>query len=1050
MHDSCLHAVVVNDSATQLALLAPLIRQAGLQPRIYSSAESALHDAPHHPSPALVITDLNMPGIDGWRFCRLLRSPEYPRFNSVPIFVVSATFSGDSPERITADLGADAFFPCPLDGPFFVEKIKEILRGERKPIPLRTLIVEDSPTLSELLRKAFSAAGYLADTALTLADANRQIDETSYEVLIIDYHLPDGSGDALLDRLHAEMPAGVCIMMTTDPSADLALDWMKRGAAAYLRKPFQPAYLLELCARSRRERALLLVEKRLEARTRQLHESEALLARSQQIAHIGSWKLDLSANQLAWSDEVYRIFGQRPQEFAATYEAFLASVHPDDREAVHAAYRNSLQEGIQSYEVEHRIVRKDTGEVRHVYERCIHERDETGKVSCSIGMVQDITESRQARKTLRESEERYRLIADNTSDSIWAMGPDLRFTYLSPSTEKLFGYPLEEWNDLDWGRFVHPDYLSSVLELFAGLSQGQEDRSATAAIRVFHRDGREMWVEFSTSSIHEKNGRLSGFVGVTRDITKRQMTELSLANAKAMVDAAFAQTPIPMVLISLPDAVLRYANAACLEFLDVADEPSHIGQPLFAFPQTWQDYDATGRQQKLEEMPLARAARGECTHNREYYVVTKRGNRRWELVSASPIYNQAGERIAAYAVFPDITERKRSEEEHSKLQAQLTQAQRMESVGRLAGGVAHDFNNMLGVILGHAEMALDRAGPDQAIYSDLQEIRRAAERSAEITRQLLAFARKQTVLPRVLDLNETLEGMFKMLRRMIGEDIELAWLPANRPLPVRIDPSQIDQILANLIVNARDAIAGIGRITLETGSMVFDEKFGSENEGLAAGPYVFMAVSDNGCGMDPKVLASIFEPFFTTKELGKGTGLGLATVYGIVKQNEGVIRVSSEPGSGSRFTIYLPRYSGTAESPECEARPGGISAKGLETILLVEDEPANLKMTALLLERQGYAVLTCASPREALHLAESYRGKLDLLVTDVVMPEMNGHDLAQNLLNRFPGLKRLFMSGYPADVIAHHGVLEPGVHFIQKPFTLRELASKIREALETS
>lgn len=381
------------------------------------------------------------------------------------------------------------------------------------------------------------------------------------------------------------------------------------------------------------------------------------------------------------------------------------------------------------------------------------------------------------------------------------------------------------------------------------------------------------------------------------------------------------------------------------------------------------------------------------------------------------------------------------------LEAQLHQAQKMEAVGRLAGGVAHDFNNMLAVIAGHADLALEQTVPGSRLHADLLEIRKAAQRSADLTRQLLAFARKQTIAPKVLDLNDTIAGMLKMLGRLIGENIELFWKPSEPLWRVNMDPVQIDQILANLVVNARDALSGVGKITIETGLATFDEPYCEAHPGFAPGRYVLLAVSDNGRGMDQTVLAQLFDPFFTTKPRGKGTGLGLATVYGIVKQNHGFINVYSEPGQGSTFRIYLPRHEqGSAES--APPPPPPPPQAGGETVLLVEDEAALLKLAARMLERLGYTVLVAGSPGQALQLVETHEGTIHLLLTDVIMPEMSGRDLWQRLRALRPDLKCLFMSGYTANVIAHHGVLDEGVHFLQKPFSKEALAIKLRETLQ--
>jgi PAS domain S-box-containing protein len=431
----------------------------------------------------------------------------------------------------------------------------------------------------------------------------------------------------------------------------------------------------------------------------------------------------------------------------------------------------------------------------------------------------------------------------------------------------------------------------------------------------------------------------------------------------------------------------------------------------------------------------------------ENWNIRKDGKRICLLTNGVPVFDSEGTFRGYRGVDRDITERKSEEAERAKLEAQLQQAQKMESVGRLAGGVAHDFNNMLGAILGHAELALDQVDPAQSLYADLEEIRKAATRSADLTRQLLAFARKQTVAPKVLDLNATVVTMLTMLQRLIGEDINLTWQPAANLWKIRMDPSQIDQILANLCVNARDAIAGVGKVTIQTGHRTFTEDYCATHPGFTPGDYVLLAVSDDGCGMDKDTLAHIFDPFFTTKAIGQGTGLGLATVYGIVKQNNGSISVNSDPNHGTTFRVYLPRHG---DSVDLAATGAGAAPapRGHETILLVEDEIVVLTMATKMLTRQGYPVLAANTPGEAIRLAREHAGEIHLLVTDVVMPEMNGRVLAKQLLSRHPRLKRLFMSGYTADIIAHRGVLEEGVHFIQKPFSIESLAAAVREALD--
>jgi len=413
----------------------------------------------------------------------------------------------------------------------------------------------------------------------------------------------------------------------------------------------------------------------------------------------------------------------------------------------------------------------------------------------------------------------------------------------------------------------------------------------------------------------------------------------------------------------------------------------------------------------------------------------------------TPVYRSDGSCNGFMGIDRDITDRKIAEQQKEKLQAQLLQAQKMESIGRLAGGVAHDFNNMLGVIIGYTEMALMDIEPSSILYDQLREILQASQRSAELTRQLLAFARKQPVSPRLINLNETMSGMLNMLRRLIGEDIELIWLPGHDLWKIFLDPSQLGQILANLVVNSRDAISGIGAITMETGNVTLDNLYSASCPELISGEYVLLTVSDTGCGIKKDIMEHIFEPFFTTKETGCGTGLGLATVYGIVRQNNGFIDVYSEPGNGATFKIYLPRHEENAIHGT-QKRNGENIPKGKETVLICEDEEFILNLCKNSLTRLGYLVITAKSPKQALVMAKNHNGPLDLLLTDVVMPEMNGKELMGELQNIRPDIKCIYMSGYTAEIIAHKGVIEEGVNFIQKPFSVYELAQKVREVID--
>lgn len=556
---------------------------------------------------------------------------------------------------------------------------------------------------------------------------------------------------------------------------------------------------------------------------------------------------------------------------------------------------------------------------------------------------------------------------------------------------------------------------------------------ALQRVPLFAEDAIKSMMEFFT-----RLAQLIGEMGLARE-------ELLVANEKLLQN----RNMLTHIINSIPQSIfwkdLKSVYLGCNQVfahqagLDSTEDI--IGKNDFDLP--WSREESEGyRTDDHEVMDNARS--------KIHIIETQRQvNGRVALVDTTkiPLSDASGTVIGLLGVYDDITDRKHAEEEKIKLEDQLQQTLKMESVGRLAGGVAHDFNNMLSVIIGHTSLSLSGMDPTHPLYARLEEIRKAAERSADLTRQLLAFARKQAVIPKVLDLNETITGMLNMLQRLIGEDINFTWHPAIDLWPIKVDPSQIDQILANLLINARDSISGTGRIRVETGNCIIDEKYSANIIDSLPGEYVTLTVSDDGRGMDKETIAHIFEPFFTTKGIGEGTGLGLATVFGAVKQNYGFINVYSEPGLGTRFTIYFPRHEGKNVQMSTEEVVKQIPT-GQETILLVEDEPAILNMATMILTELGYTVLQANKPGEATRLARENARDIHLLMTDVVMPEMNGRDLAKELQSLYPDLKCLFMSGYTADVISHHGVLEDGVNFIQKPFSISDLAARVREVLD--
>ncbi|GFO63274.1 ATP-binding protein [Geomonas paludis] len=536
-------------------------------------------------------------------------------------------------------------------------------------------------------------------------------------------------------------------------------------------------------------------------------------------------------------------------------------------------------------------------------------------------------------------------------------------------------------------------------------------------------------------------------IDLLADALNHSSTELRDAEQRLMAE----QERLTVTLQSIGDGVIATDTDNRIVLLN------HVAEVLTGWSEAealWQPLDEVLKLNGNKEVSEVMAelhhvieARQALELHGQHRLQARSGAERTVTVNSAPIINSSGELAGMVLVIHDVTEKAKMEAEKQGLAQQLIQSQKMEAVGQLAGGVAHDFNNMLGVIIGHAELGMLTAEPTSQMHDRLKEILDAAKRSAEITKQLLAFSRQQHAEPKVLDLNETIARMLKMLHRLIGEDIDLSWSPGFDLWKVKLDPSQLDQVMANLCVNARDAIAGVGTIQIFTENVTLDLHAHPCMADLAPGDYVMLVVADNGRGMTREVMDRIFEPFYTTKELGRGTGLGLATVFGIVKQNCGSIEVVSEPDQGATFRVYLPAVHEAAQ----EAKPEGVRPEGgTERILLVEDEAAILAIGSTILTGLGYTVYPAASPEQAIDIAADPGKVIDLLLTDIIMPGMNGRDLSEQLLRSRPGLKCLFMSGYTSDVIAQRGKVEEYMCFLQKPFTMQTLAAKVREALASS
>jgi signal transduction histidine kinase/ActR/RegA family two-component response regulator len=646
---------------------------------------------------------------------------------------------------------------------------------------------------------------------------------------------------------------------------------------------------------------------------------------------------------------------------------------------------------------------------------------------------------------LQRSEERLAFALDATSGELWDWDITSGVVHVSPKLAEMIG-PVRDETATRFDAFLAAVHEDDVAGLRQSLDEHLAGRTPVARCRVRMRlPGREPRWFLSRGKVVARtvDGSPLRLVGTIVDISERIASEAANAEALGTLRATLESTADGILTIAANGDIASF-NRPFVEMWRIPDEvlESRIDQRALAYviEQLVDPADFLDKVQYLYGHPLEES----------FDVLHFKDGRTFERYSRPMmIGDQPSGRVWS---FRDVTARRQAEERKAALEVQLQAALKLESVGRLAGGVAHDFNNMLGVIIGHAEMARDRAteSGDAPMLEHLAQVHAAATRSGELTRQLLAFARKQLVAPQALDPNARVGAIVSMLRRAVGERIAMRFEAGDEVWPVLMDPSQLDQVLTNLCLNARDAIRGDGRITLRTANCVIDDAFCAAHVMAAPGEFVRISVEDTGAGMDAETLAHLFEPFFTTKPQGEGTGLGLATVYGAVTQNHGFVVVRSAPGDGATFSLYLPRLVGTvgAAAPADKA-PDAVPG-GTETLLLVEDEPAIRTVIARALKRRGYSVLVAAGPSEALDIAASQGGAIDLLLTDVIMPTMSGKELAHAMLSAHPTTRVVYMSGYTADIIGHDGVLGGELRFLAKPFTLDELALTVRSALDAS
>jgi len=720
------------------------------------------------------------------------------------------------------------------------------------------------------------------------------------------------------------------------------------------------------------------------------------------------------------SPVVEHVLGYSVEEYKKPYAAYMTD-NPINKKAIEYT-EETLRTGKKSppYLVE--VVHKSGGHVvLEVNERAYFEG---GKIAGIIGVARDVTERKQVEAALRTSEARFRALAEHSPSGIWIQ-QGFHFLYVNPAAERFTGYTAVELYQMNVMDLVHPDFRDFVKQRAIARLKGLKftDHYEFAIVT---KNGEKRYIDFGGTLIEFDDK--PAIIASAYDITDRKRMEEALKKSEEQYRSFFEEDATADVLFQ-PDGRVEDCNPAYVKMFRLNSREEALATKIFEF--------CLDKESREKTLGLIREQRKLFDH--ELVLRRRDDSPLYAKANFIGVFDEHGELIQIKAYLIDETERK-------SLEKRLIQSQKLEGIGRLAGGVAHDYNNILGVILGYGELIQNKLKKEDPLHRQIQSIVAAANRGKDLTRQLLAFARKEIVSPKVLNVNTSIDSIQKMLQRLIGENIKLIFMPGKSLWSIKIDPTQLDQILVNLATNARDAISDIGTITIETANVAIDEAYLNGHAEFFPGEYVMLGFTDTGKGMDRATQEKIFEPFFTTKPKGQGTGLGLATVYGIVKQNGGNINVYSELGKGTTVKIYLPRFYGEAE--EAEEIEEDKSTVGTETVLVVEDQADLLELAKNSLEEYGYKVLTAWTPGEAILLCGEYTEEIDLLLTDVIMPVMNGKELKKRIDKLKPGIKTIFMSGYTANVIAHRGILEEGIEFIQKPFTPRALAKKVHDVLQ--
>jgi len=1065
--------LIVDDNEPNLYQLQVLLVSSGYQVVTALNGAEALTKARQNP-PDLIVSDILMPVMDGFGLCREWKKDE--RLRQIPFVFYTATYTDERDREFALSLGAEQFLVKPEEPEVFARTIREVIQQAQRPpvppappaantparLPVQVPQEEDAGYLKQynevLIRK-------LEAKMQQLKQANRELErditdrKRSEEALNEERHLLHTLMDNLPDfiyfkdreshftRINKALAKGLGL---SDPAQGVGKTDFDFFAAEHAKEFYNDEEKIIRTGQPMvgKEEKLAWPDGQVawDSTTKMpLRDANGNIIGTfgvsrditkRKLAEAGNARLAAIVNSsddaifsttregviATWNAGAERMYGYAAEEIKGkSFSTFI----PEDRRADLAGIAERLLRGERLVHFEHEDMRKD-GSRLQVLLTLSPIKDATGFVTGVSIISRDITERKRAEEELYQSRQMLQSILDTIPQRVF--WKDRNMLFLGCNSAFAIDAGLKDPTeiigkndyDLAWGE---------TAELYRAddkLVMEQETPRLNFDEPQNRPDGSLRWLRTNKLPLRDREGEVIGVIGTYEDITERKRVEAEHTRLVTAIEQA-AET----LMVTDIRGTIEYVNPAFTRITGYSREEVLGQNPRIL---------KSGKQDQVFYQQLwATILRGEIWHG-ELINRRKEGNLYTEEMNIAPVRDALGEVTHFIATKQDVTE-------HKQLGQQLIQAQKMEAVGRLAGGVAHDFNNLLTIINGYAALLSEETSTEDPRRARLKEILMAGERAASLTRQLLAFSRRQVLEPRVLNLNSVLADIEKMLRRLIGEDVELVSTLKPDVGRVKVDPGQIEQVIMNLALNARDAMPEGGKLLIETSNVEIDEKYVRSHSPMMPGKYVMVAVSDTGCGMDLDTQAHIFEPFFTTKEEGRGTGLGLATVYGIVKQSGGFIWVYSEPGRGSTFKIYLPFI----EENVPKAKPAKVrtkQVKGSETVLVVEDEGGVRSLVCQTLASQGYKVLEAAGAAQALKISEQHTEPIHLLLTDVVMPQTDGKKLAMRLSTLHPETKVLYMSGYTDDAIVRHGILNVGTSFLQKPFLPRVLLLKIREVLK--